>query len=405
MPHTTPLPPAARRLADVLLAWTALTIPLSISGMEIGIGGLAILSGAAAVRGWGVLRRTPLDAVLGLFFGVLLLSTLASLRPWDAVGWGRPWVVIAYFATFWWLDTAARRARFVTLLLWSAMLTAVYGVVQHYTGVDWYRSLLGRATEVHQRMPGASGYAVVGFFANYLTFAHTMLFPLAWASAAALRASLLGIVTSFLLVLAIVFSSARGVWLALLAMALALGLVRRDRRTLLALAAIGLAAAIGFAIAPDLRTLARGMFYPSGGNRGRVAIYETNLAIIHAHPVLGLGFGRYKTAARPFYDAHPDADRRSHAHNNYLQIAAEAGLIGLAAFALVFATALRKGWTALARAPDAVAWTVAAGAWVAMVAFLAGGVTQYTFGDNEVALTMWVCLGVLMRAAYEAGER
>jgi len=73
--------------------------------------------------------------------------------------------------------------------------------------------------------------------------------------------------------------------------------------------------------------------------------------------------------------------------------------------ALVFATALRKGWTALARAPDAVAWTVAAGAWVGILAFLVGGLTQYTFGDNEVALTMWVALGVLMRAAYEAGER
>jgi O-antigen ligase len=389
----------------VLLAWTALTIPLSISGMQIGVGGLAALSVAAGVRGWDVIRRTPLDAVLGLFFGLLVVSTLASLRPWEAVGWDRPWVVIAYFVTFWWLDTAARRARFVHLLLWSAVLAAAYGIVQHYTGVDWYRTLLGRATEVHQRVPGASGYAVIGFFGNYLTFAHTMLFPLAWASAAALRASPLGIVASFLLVLALVFSTARGVWLALLAMAVALGLVRRDRRVLIALAAIGLAAGIGFAIAPDLRALARNMFHPSGDNRGRVAIYETNLAIIHAHPVFGLGFGRYKAAARPFYDAHPEADRRSHAHNNYLHIAAEAGLVGLLAFVLVFAVALRKGWTALARAPDGAAWSVAAGAWVGIVAFLAGGVTQYTFGDNEVALTMWVCLGVLMRAASEAGER
>jgi O-antigen ligase len=293
----------------------------------------------------------------------------------------------------------------VNLLLWSALLVASYGIVQHYTGIDWYRSLLGRPTEVHQRVAGASGYAVIGFFGNYLTFAHTMVFPLAWASAAALRASLLGTVASFLLVLAIVFSTARGVWLALLTMAVALGIVRRDRRTLVALAAIALAAGIGFALAPDLRALARNMFSQGGDNRGRVAIYEANLAIIRAHPVLGLGFGRYKAAARPFYDAHPKADRRSHAHNNYLQVAAEAGLVGLAAFALVFAVALRKGWTALARAPDAMAWTVAAGAWVGIVAFLAGGMTQYTFGDNEVALTMWMCLGVLMGAAYEAGER
>jgi O-antigen ligase len=398
------VPPAARRVADGLLAWTAITIPLSTTGMQVGVMGLGVVSLAAFVRGWGVIRRSPLDGVLALFYGVLVLSTVASLRPWEAAGWGRLWVVLAYFTLFWWADDRVRRARFVHLLLLSTLVVAAYGILQHYTGIDWYRGLLGRPTKVRLREPGATGYAVVGFFGNYLTFAHTMLFPLGWASAFALRAEPAAIATSFLLVLALVFATARGVWLALVAMVASLALVTRERRALIALAAIGLAAGIGFAIAPDLRSLAATMFYTSGVNRGRVAIYEANLDIIHDHPVLGLGFGRYKHAAQRYYDAHPEADRRSHAHNNYLQIAAEAGLLGLAAFGLVFATALRKGWTALARAPDSTAWAVAAGAWVGIVAFLAGGVTQYTFGDNEVALTMWVCLGILMRAAWDAGR-
>jgi O-antigen ligase len=402
VPQATALPPAARRTADVLLAWTAITIPLSTTGMQIGVMGLGVVSLTAFVWRWGVIRHTPLDGVLALFYGVLGLSTLASLRPWEAAGWDHLWVVLAYFTIFWWADDRARRARFVRLLVWSALLVAAYAILQHYTGLDWYRGLLGRPTQVRLREPGASGYAVVGFFGNYLTFAHTMLFPLAWASAFALRADPVGIFTSFLLVLALVFSTARGVWLALVAMVVSLALVTRERRALIALAAIGLAAGIGFAIAPDLRSHAANMFYTSGGNRARVAIYEANLDIIHEHPVLGLGFGRYKHAAQGYYDGHPDADRRSHAHNNYLQIAAEAGLLGLAAFGLVFATALRTGWTALARAPDPTSWAVAAGAWVGIVAFLAGGVTQYTFGDNEVALTMWVCLGILMRAAWDA---
>ena len=122
-----------------------------------------------------------------------------------------------------------------------------------------------------------------------------------------------------------------------------------------------------------------------------------NLDIIQAHPVFGLGFGRYQRAALPYYAAHPEADRRSHAHNDYLQVAAEAGLTGLAAFGLLFATALRHGWTAIAEAPDAVTRATAAGAWAGLVGFLVGGVTQYNFGDNEVAIAMWVALAVLMR--------
>jgi O-antigen ligase len=87
-------------------------------------------------------------------------------------------------------------------------------------------------------------------------------------------------------------------------------------------------------------------------NAGRLGIYKANLDIVRDHPVFGLGFGRYQRAARPYYDRHPDADRRSHAHNNFLQIAAEAGLVGLAAFTLLFATMLRFGIEAVRRCRD-----------------------------------------------------
>jgi O-antigen ligase len=147
------------------------------------------------------------------------------------------------------------------------------------------------------------------------------------------------------------------------------------------------------------------MFVRGGPNAGRVGIYAANLDIIHDHPVLGLGFGRYQTAARPYYDAHPDADRRSHAHNNFLQIAAEAGLVGLGAFALLYAMALRLGWTAIREAPDRDTWQVAAGACAGLLGFLVGGLTQYTFGDAEVAIAMWTALALLMRCHEAAVAR
>jgi hypothetical protein len=393
------VPAGARRLADVLLAFTAASISLSTTGMQVGILALGALSLVSLVRGWRVVRGTPLDGVLGLFFGILALSTLASGHPLEATGWSRAWVVLAYFVVFWWLRDRAHAVRFVRVLVAVAALTAVYGIVQHYTGLDWYRTLLGRPTEVHRREAGASGYAVVGFFGNYLTYAHVMLFAFSWAAALALRGVPLGLAAAPLLVVGIVFSTARGVWLAVVVVAGGLALLARARGAGVALAVLGLAAGLGFVLAPDLRAHAARMFETGGINRGRIGIYRANLDIIHDHPVLGLGFGRYQRAAGRYYAAHPEADRRSHAHNNYLQIAAEAGLAGLGAFALLYATALRKGWTALAHASDREAWGTAAGAWVGVLGFLVGGLTQYSFGDNEVALTMWAALAVLMRAA------
>jgi O-antigen ligase len=397
-------PPAARRAADVLLGVLAASISLSTTGMQAAVAALGGLTAASLVAGWRVVRRTPLDVVILAFFGTLALSTLASGRPLEAGGWSRPWVALAYFAVYWWLRDRVHAVRFVRVLVAAAALTAVYGIVQHYTGADWYRSLTGREIQVRLREPGASGFAVVGFFANYLTFAHTMLFPLGWAVAMALRGAWLGIVAAPLLVIAIVFSTARGVWLALAVVAGALALLGvragamvRPRHAGLMLGGLLVAGAAAFASAPELRAHATNMFATVGPNRARLAIYRANLDIVREHPVLGLGFGRYREAAKPFYAAHPEADRRSHAHNNYLQIAAEAGLAGLAAFCLLYAAALRLGWDALAHAPDAGTWVTAAGAWLGILAFLVGGLTQYSFGDNEVALAMWVALAVLVR--------
>jgi O-antigen ligase len=141
------------------------------------------------------------------------------------------------------------------------------------------------------------------------------------------------------------------------------------------------------------------MFQLGGVNAGRIAIYRANLDIVRDHPWLGLGFGRYAKAARPYYDAHPDADRRSHAHNNYLHIAAESGLIGLAAFVLLFARALVVGMPR----PGPDTW-VQAGAWASLVGFLIGGLTQYNFDDHEVAVAMWFALAILLHGRVPVGS-
>jgi hypothetical protein len=392
-----PIPGWARRLADGLLILTAAGIPISTTGMQIGAIGLGALSVLAAVARWPVVRATPLDGALGLFYATLALSTLASGDPLGASGWARLWVVVTYFGVFWWLRDRSHAVRLIRVLVIAAVVVGAYGIVQHFTGADWYRMLLGRETEVRPRDAGSSGYAVIGFFGSYLTFAHTMLVPFACALALALRGRALGAVAATVLVVAIVFSTARGAWIAVVAASAVLlvlaGVARRPR----VLAAAVVAAGLAFAVAPDLRSHALHMLDLDGANAGRVAIYRANLDIVREHPVFGLGFGRYQRAARPYYAAHPAADRRSHAHSNPLQIAAEAGLVGLTAFGLLFAAVLLRGWTAVVRACGADEWSAAAGTWTALVAFLVGGLTQYSFGDNEVALAMWFALAMLMR--------
>lgn len=392
----SPLPPRLRGAADGLLALTVVSLPLSTSGMQVGIAGLGLLAVLARLRGYGIIGHTPLDGPLALFFGALALSTLASGAPLEATGWTRPWVVLAYFVVYWWLRDRSQAARLALLLVAAGAVAAAYGILQHHTGVDWYREALGRPTRVRPRVEGAPGFAVVGFFKNYLTFAHAMVFPLAFAAAFALRGLRAAAGAALLHVVAVVYATARGVWVALAAAGLVLAATAGLRAAGWALGLLG-AALVAGAVSPGLRAQVEPLFTTGGANAGRIAIYAANLDIIHDHPVFGLGFGRYRRAAAPYYRRWPAADRRSHAHSNFLHIGAEAGLVGLAAFGFLFASILRLGWRAVASAPDARTWGTAVGAWIGVWAFLLGGLTQFNLGDNEVATGMWVSVALLMR--------
>jgi O-antigen ligase len=315
------------------------------------------------------------------------------LSGFDAPGWSRPWVVLTYFVLYWWIEDARTAERFVRWLVMASCVVAAYGIAQHYTGADWYRDLLGRPRAVHPRIEGAHGYASVGFFRNYLTFAHVLIIPLGFALVSRERWMRLGAVP--LLALAIVLSTARGAWVAVIAMALvALVAGRTAAMRLVVLAGV---ATFALAVSPGLRQQIVPALTSADMNAGRLGIYRANLDIVRDHPLFGLGFGRYQRAARPYYARHPEADRRSHAHNNFLQMAAEAGLVGLAAFTLVFATILRFGIDAVRRCREPGLRAVAVGGCLAIVGFLVGGLTQYSFGDNEVATAMWATAAVLMR--------
>jgi O-antigen ligase len=382
-----------RQAASACLALTAWSIPLSTSGMQIGAAGLFVLALVAWWRGMPVVRHTPLDGVLALMFGAFAVSTLASGRPLQADGWDRLWIVITYFGVFWWLADSAAAVRFARWLVLAGALVAVYGILQHYTGYDWYRELLGRRRVTRPRIEGAHGFAVVGFFRNYLTYAHVLLLPFGFALVSPVRR--IRLVAVPLMAIALVFSTARGAWVA--AVVMLVGLLATGRRAGGALAAITAVVALAWLLSPGFRAQAIPSLTRADENRGRVAIYAANLDIVHDHPVFGLGFGRYQRVARPYYDRHPLADRRSHAHNNFLQIAAESGLVGLAAFTLLFVTALRYGAETVRDARDPDVRATALGACLALTGFLVGGLTQYTFGDNEVAVAMWASLAVLMR--------
>jgi hypothetical protein len=120
----------------------------------------------------------------------------------------------------------------------------------------------------------------------------------------------------------------------------------------------------------------------------------TGLRMIASAPLFGVGIGRYFELSGRFMPAsiywfyfHENA------HNNFLQIGGELGLVGLAAFGWFLAAA---GWrivrAARARQEDTLLVAVAAGA----ATFVATWSTSHPMLVPEIAYAFWIVLGVAL---------
>ncbi len=78
----------------------------------------------------------------------------------------------------------------------------------------------------------------------------------------------------------------------------------------------------------------------------RMAHWQAAWYMYIDHPLLGVGIGNY-AAVYPAYALPGWSDPLGHAHNYYLNVAAEAGTIGLIAYLVLWAGAFWQGWRAV----------------------------------------------------------
>jgi hypothetical protein len=121
----------------------------------------------------------------------------------------------------------------------------------------------------------------------------------------------------------------------------------------------------------------------------RMAHWQAAITMWTEHPWLGVGIGNYATAY-PRYALPLWPLALGHAHNYYLNIAAEAGILGLAAYLFLLGTVLVTVWRA-ARRYFGWWWGVALGV-LGVVVHLA----VHSLFDNLYVHGMYLNLGILL---------
>jgi len=341
------------------------------------------------------------------------------------------------------INTLQRRWQIIGLiacLLLAPAADAVIGLSQFLTG-NGPPSFRITPDQIFVRAYGTIGQP--NSFAGYLNMAWPLALALALGATAALwqrreasgaeraaqirRLSLMiGLwLVAALLLTALTASFSRGAWIGALCglLVMALAHSRRSARWMIAALGIGvLVLALGGigllppVVAERLTSITRNLTFFDASTAEvttenfavveRMAQIQAGWRMFMAHPLTGVGPGNY-TPAYPDFAVLPWYRSRGHAHNYYLHMAAEAGIIGALAYLALLLGACYQAFVTL-RATAGTAWHSLVVGCCGIIATVAG----HELFENLHALSMgiqiaavWGLLAVLENWQSRSAER
>ena len=134
------------------------------------------------------------------------------------------------------------------------------------------------------------------------------------------------------------------------------------------------------------------------GMRFRTEFTATSLRMWATAPTFGVGAGRYHGLSDQFMGPWlAERYRRENAHNNFLQIAAELGAVGIAGFVWLLVVAGRRVWSGLGNRPRPDPLLL--GTSVGVAAFLVTCLAGHPLLVPETAYPFWILAGVAVALA------
>lgn len=174
----------------------------------------------------------------------------------------------------------------------------------------------------------------------------------------------------------------------------------RPVQTLLLAGAVGVAAGVVLVVFNPLDILADRRI---DAVRWRVLYAQTAFRMIALRPFFGVGPGQYQTNWRALApEIVQESHREAEAHNNFLWLAAEFGLVGLGLVLWLLAGALARVWTRLNSGPlDYWFLGVAAG----LTTFVVTWLSWQPLSIPQAGFTFWILLGVVVGCSGEPVPR
>ncbi len=383
-----------------------MALTCSMSGMEITSWGLFLFLTIFVVidrfNEKPVLEFHTLGIEIPLvLFIIIVIAGLKINAPdgdfWFALGSLRNFILL--FAFTYALQIVRNLNRLFGLLLVCATIVAIYGLWQHYSGIDILNVLnIRKDQSALVKVPWSteSVYSVIGLFSHHLTFGHSfaMILCFPWAALLLMNRRVswfqaLFFLVSFCVILtAVIFTYGRGVWIALI-VSLPLMAFFTNKKLFLSTVAI-LAVATGILYRTDsvIRERILTVFADSYvSNEDRRKLWQINMEMFHEHPWIGVGYKQNEPLSQPYYEKMKIENGMSgHAHSNYVELLATTGILGFACYMLIIMSFVLTTFRLYTMVPNTHYWhkVFVLAALGAQITFHVGGLTQWNFGDAEV---------------------
>ncbi|MDD5465372.1 MAG: O-antigen ligase family protein [Candidatus Omnitrophica bacterium] len=391
------------RFLDFAIYWSIVIMPFSvavapgIANTFIGLFSVSFIIKKSITRQAFSTDRLTLVS-FGLFFAASAISIMNSVSY--GASFGGIIKLLKYILIFLVCSEEVRDKKHITRIIIAicsgVCLAAIDALWQMVFGYDFIHRIAIQAAIGLPRPTAA--FPNPNVFGIYMTALTPLIFGLTFFYFKG-RNKILMFFASVLGLLGVYLSLSRGAGLGIFLAILFLSIA--NKKKLLTSILVGILIAFPFVMPKNIKQWAKEVNYNPlvmMCNRDRISIYNNTINMIKHHPFIGVGlntfsrnYGKYKTEQAEKYAHTADT---IYAHNIYLQMAGEVGLLGLAMFLLFLFQVFRQAFNALRKLNDEYLKIIGLSLVACVIAFLVNGLTETSLYYPRVAMVFWYIIGI-----------
>ncbi|MFC1674348.1 O-antigen ligase family protein [Candidatus Omnitrophota bacterium] len=390
-------------IIDFVIYWSIIIVPFS---MAISIAAMNVFAGLLlvgflikkAIKKEAIFGRTALNLPLLILFAITVLSLFNTIDFTDSIK-GGVFKLLRYILLFFIIIQELRDANHTKRVFFSMALGVVFasfdGIWQVVTGHDFVR---GYEPIINLSLVRATAsFKDANTFGIYLSAIAPLLFGMTLFYFKR-RLRVLLVILSLLVLAAALLTYSRPTLLAIYVVLFYFAIAKKNKALIIFMVMITLL--FPFLLPGSIKKWAGEVEYNPVRfmcNDDRIATYRNSLKMIKTHPLIGVGANTYMKNYRNYKES-PEyrnvvTSDYMYAHNNFLHMAAEIGLAGLAVFFWLLYQLFKQGVNIYRKLKDGYFKVLSLSLSACLIAFLINGLTESSLYYSRVALLFWYLAG------------